>query len=122
MSEPISEKPFVRARDQYDRLTWHLENWSRWMETGGMSNFHVQGGQNLRGYPQHYDTEVERDKSDQQTAVQVDAVIRGLKALEQAALRCEYLKETWKSPLPIGTVLALAREQVRIGLNKRVIY
>lgn len=117
----IQEQP-RKAKDQHDRLDFHLSNWAMWMRTGGMTCFHVQGGQNLRGYPQHYDTEVERDKSDQQTAVQVDAVIRGLKALEQAALRCRYLDETWKSPLPIEPVLALAREQVQIGLNRRVIY
>lgn len=108
----------VRGREDYDRLNWHLENWKRWMETGGNTVFHVGGGVGLRGFT-HYDTDGEYDKSDNHTAVMVDAVIRGLKKIEYEALACEYLGEIWRSTTPLHLVLVVARHGVRIGINRR---
>jgi len=119
----LENKPSHKARDQYDRLEFHLQNWASWMRSGGMSAFHVQGGQNLRGYPQHYDTEVERDKSDRDTAIQVDAIIRDLKKMERDALNTEYLGHEWpNNPDFLGIVLVLAREQVQAGITRRCLY
>ena len=120
MSElPIREKPAIRARDQYDRLQWHLENWARFMRSGGGTVFRVEGGHGLRGFT-HFDTESGYDKSDYDTAVQVDAVIRDLKQMEKDALHTEYLGAVWpNTEFALTVSLVLAREQVQIGINRR---
>lgn len=106
-----------------DRLLFHLDNWARWMKSRGLSGFHVRAKSVGVGYT-HYDTdrESEYEKSDNWHAENTDAVIRDLKRLEQLALQCEYLGAIWTDPLDIGLVLVVAREGVRMGLDKRGIY
>ena len=116
-----SEKP-MRASAQYDRLEAHLLNWARWMRTGGRAEFHVGAGNGLEGY-KHYDTEGERFKSDQLSAVMVDTIIRDLKQMERDALNTEYLGAQWRNTDFAFTVaLVLAREQVQIGINRKCMY
>jgi hypothetical protein len=59
------------------------------------------------------------DNADNTIASWVDSIIRGLGALEQKALRVEYLGEKWTSPTEIELVLVLAREGVRAGLDRK---
>jgi hypothetical protein len=103
----------------YDRLEWHLLNWARYMRTGSMVNFHVHGGTGLNGYPQHYDTDVEYDKSDAYTARSVDAAIRSLQRLEELAIHSEYLNAKWTSEKPLNDILDKARANLQILINKR---
>ncbi len=108
-----------RASEQYDRLDWHLRNWARWMSGGELCRLSVRGGHGLEGF-KHYDSEGEYDKSDRDTAIQVDAVIRDLKQMERDALNTEYLGAVWPGkPEGLGIVLVLAREQVQMGINRR---
>lgn len=100
------------------RLEWHLLNWARWMRSRGLSNFHVRAKSVGEGFT-HYDTDGEYEKSDAWVAENVDAIIRDLKRLERAALECEYLGAAWLEKIDIGLILVVAREGVRMGLNRR---
>lgn len=111
-------EPPIRLKVEYDRLDWHLQNWRRWMQTGGKTVFHVGGGIGLQGFT-HYDTDGEYDKSDTQTAIIVDAVIRGLAQGEQEALASEYLGAAWRRATPLHLVLVVARHGVQMGINRR---
>ena len=107
------------AKQQYDRLEWHFYNWARWMRSGGKTQFHVGGGLGLQGFT-HFDTESSYDKSDNDTAIMVDAIIRDLKQMERDSLHTEYLGKVWPNkPEILGMVLVLAREQVQAGIRKR---
>lgn len=116
ITEPLAP---ARAKDAYDRLDWHLANWARYMRTGELSRLDVRGGHGLEGF-KHYDSEGEYNKSDRDTAIQVDAVIRDLKQMERDALHTEYLGAKWPNkPEFLSVVLVLAREQVQRGINRR---
>ncbi|CAB4145083.1 hypothetical protein UFOVP891_29 [uncultured Caudovirales phage] len=119
--EATTTKSKASAREQNDRLEALLSNWARWMASGGMKQFHVGGGNGLRGYT-HYDTETERDKSDAINGEMVDTIIKTLRPTEKAALETEYCGNKWLYEIPIGLVLVLAREQVRIKINRAGIY
>jgi len=103
-----------------DRLEFHLENWARWMQTGGKSEFKVHGGHSLRGFT-HYDTESAYEQMDISSAKATDAAIGDLKPLERAAINCEYLGAKWTYEGPQHAVLAIARHAVRMGLERRSI-
>ncbi len=107
LREPIVPRT---AKDQYDRLEWHFWNWSRWMRSGGIG---------LHGFT-HFDTDSSYDKSDNDTAIMVDAIIRDLKKMERDALNTQYLGAAWNNkPEFLGIVLVLAREQVQNGIRKK---
>lgn len=112
----IETRPYVND----DRVEFHLDNWSRWMRTGGYTGLsaphRASGG---IGISHTADFDQLADIADMQSAKACDAVIRGLRPLEQKAIRCAYLGEEWTSVLQEGAVLVVAKEAVRLGLNRR---
>lgn len=120
MTEPIRQLT-MPPRVEYDRLEWHLQNWRRLMESGGYSEFKI-GKMGLVGFTHYGDEETNNSISDYRTARMCDAVVRGLRPMEQDALETNYLGHKWLYPQDLGTVLVLAREGVAMGLRKRGIY
>lgn len=103
-----------------DRVEWHLLNWRRWMQTGEFAGLGLSGrASGGIGISHSADFDQLADGADRNVAKMVDAIIRGLKPLEQKALRCRYLHEDWTSPLPMAHIVVIAKEALRLGLNKR---
>lgn len=103
-----------------ERLEFHLWNWQRWMRTGAFSDLGLPGRAcGGMGISHSADFDQLADQADRVAAKACDAVIRNLKPLEQKAIRCAYLGEEWTSVLPEGAVLVVAKEALRIGLNRR---
>lgn len=112
----IAMKPHV----DYDRVEWHLWNWARYMRTGGYAGLSISGrASGGIGISHSADFDQLADLADRSSARACDAVIRDLKPLEQKAIRCAYLGEDWTRPEHEGAVLVVAKESVRLGLNKR---
>ena len=108
----------IEATD--DRVEWHLWNWRRWMQTGEFAGLgHSGRASGGIGISHTADFDQLADQADRTVAKSVDAVIRGLKPLEQKALRCRYLHEEWTSILQQAQIVIVAKESLRLGLNRR---
>lgn len=104
----------------YDRVDFHLFNWARWMRSGGTAILGIPGRACAgMGISHSADFDQLADQSDRVAAKAVDAVIRDLKPLEAKAIRCSYLGEDWTAKEQEGAVLVIAKESVRMGLNRR---
>jgi len=118
LSVPVMRIEKPAANDA--RVDWHLENWKRYMFTGQYVGLSAPGrASGGIGISHTADFDQLADQADRVLARAVDAIIRDLRPLEQKALRCRYLHETWCSPHPLGAVVLVARESVRMGLNRR---
>lgn len=102
-----------------ERVAWHLWNWRRWMMSGDFAELGLPGRSSGMGYSHSADFDQLADQADKVAARACDAVIRGLKPLEAKAIRCAYLEEEWVSLLNEAAVLVVAKESVRLGLNRR---
>lgn len=108
------------AHVDYDRVEWHLWNWGRYMRTGGYAGLSSPGrASGGIGISHSADFDQLADIADRVSAKACDAVIRDLKPLERKAIHCAYLGEEWTSVLQEGAVLVVAKESVRLALNKR---
>jgi hypothetical protein len=123
----IEVKPVVKSSAPVgwraeDRVLWHLWNWRLHMQPHRMTERNLGAPRRASGgigISHTADFEQLADNADRVAADWVDAIIQDLSAIEQKALRCEYLSETWLSKTPIHLVLVLAHESVRKGLDKR---
>jgi hypothetical protein len=116
MAEPLE----INVGAPEDRVEWHLYNWARFMRTGSYDILGMPGRAcGGMGISHSADFDQLADQADRAAARTCDAVIRDLKPLEQKAIRCAYLGEMWESPLQEGAVLVVAKEAMRIGLNRR---
>lgn len=112
---------FVRPSSGKREYLWVervLYNWANWMFTGGYADFQVRARSVGEGF-KHYDSDGEYHKADVDLARITDAVIRDLKRLEREAIEAEYLRREWRNGVSVHTVLVLAHESVRRGLERR---
>jgi hypothetical protein len=123
----IEVKPVIKSSAPIgwraeDRVLWHLSNWKLHMQPHLMEERNLGAPKRASGgigISHTADFEQLADNADRVVADWIDAIILDLPAIEQKALRCEYLYEKWESRTPIHLVLVLARESVRRGMDKR---
>lgn len=102
------------------RVEWHLQNWKRYMFTGQYAGLgHSGRASGGIGISHSADFDQLADQADRVLARTVDAIIRDLKPLEQKALRCRYLYEDWTDSREMALFVVLAKEGVRLGLNRK---
>jgi hypothetical protein len=103
------------------RLEFHLSNWARWMELGGIAlgfppkSAGFVGG----GYNHEFDTMVA--DADTRAAETVDALIDGLPILENIAICHRYLAAVWRGR-DLESALDRAKDKLRTGLQHRGMY
>ena len=114
------ERPHRQRADE--RLEEMLMNWVRWMHGGGMSDFHVKCRSVGQGF-KHYDTDSSYIELDARLAKAVDTIVtHDLKSLERDAINSEYLDAVWPHAVSIHPVLVIARQAVRMGLQRRSLW
>lgn len=110
----------VRPDTSDERVEFHLYNWARWMRSGSYAGLGMPGRACAgMGISHSADFDQLADIADRTAAKACDAVIRNLKPLEQKAIRCAYLGEEWTSVLQEGAVLVVAKEALKMGLDRR---
>lgn len=98
-----------------ERLDWHLENWTRWMKSGGVS----------LGYARMYqvgrmDFEAMCHAVDRWAARVVDAAIDSLAPADRAAVYHRHLAAIFRFPREsVDAVYRRARERLKIDLSRR---
>ncbi len=116
----ITPVPINRRKPDYDRVEFHLWNWQRWMNSGQFAGLAAPGrASGGIGISHAADFDQLYDQASQVVAKACDAVIGDLGKLEQKAIRCAYLGEVWESRLSESAVLVVAKEALRIELNRR---
>lgn len=119
----VNREDYSQSKQKQLWLERILYEWGVWKATGGLAEFHVRSrsiGENFTHY----------GETDYQPHLifmsrMTDAVINDLKPLERQAIYCEYLKAKsgkeipWTSNLPIGPILVMAHESVRMGLRRK---
>jgi hypothetical protein len=121
----LADNPIVAMaiKPDYDRVEWHLYNWARYMRTGGYAGLSLPGRASGQiGISHAADFDQLADNADRIAAKTCDSVIRDLKPLEQKAIRCGYLGEDWTHVLNEAAVLVVAKEGVRLGLERKGTY
>lgn len=106
-----------------ERVEWHLDNWSRWMDSGrGVEGFaHESSGVTGGGSSQHFDDMVEA--SDRRCAAIVNTIIDDLPSIQQMAIYHQYLAAVFhfgRADLP--TLLDAARTKIGASLKAKGVW
>jgi hypothetical protein len=99
-----------------ERVEWHLDNWSRWMDSGRAVDGYDSSSSGVAtgGNSQHFDDMVEA--SDRRCAQIVNTIIDDLPVGQQAAIYHRYLAAVYRmnrNDLPA----ALAVAKLKIGAS-----
>ena len=108
--------------EQQDRLEWHLENWARWMGSGGTTD--LRGPNHAHGctsWGDSWDSEAVYERMERRCAGIMDAMIGSLPPAQQAAILCEY-EVARAFNFPRGNyheLLVLAKAKLRSMMHSR---
>jgi hypothetical protein len=105
------------------RLEWHLLNWRDYMRSGSVTTGYPKHsiGVSTGGGQAHFDDLA--DASEHRVAISCNAIIEGLPPAQSAAIFSQYLHAVFRFPRGNREeCLALAREGVRRGLDRRGIF
>lgn len=112
-----------------DRAWWiefYLENWARWMDSGGKPDElpdHASGGAENYTSMDWETCDKSYEQMDLRNAVMTNAVIEDLGPIERAAIYCQYLAAVFKfNRHDFNAVLRLAKLRIGRGLERRGIY
>jgi hypothetical protein len=100
-----------------------LYEWSLWKQTGGLGHFHVRSKSIGECFTHYGETDYQPHLIFM--SQMVDAVIKDLKPMERQAIFCEYLRDRdgnempWTYDFPLGRILVVAYESIRMGLKKK---
>lgn len=105
------------------RLSWHLDNWARWMRGGRVTDgFPRQSaGMSSGGKSVHFDELA--NASERKVAAACNAIINDLPPAQYAAISCEYLHAVYRFPRGNqAECLERGRDGVRSGLESRGVW
>lgn len=109
------------VEQEEDRLEHHLENWARWMRSGGFTELQAPSrAAGCTSWGDAWDDETVYEANDRRCAVIMDAMVKSLVPAQKAAIHKRYLHAVFQFPRDnYAEQLTLAKVKLRSMMHGR---